>query len=100
MGLGLGLGLGLGFGFGFRLGFGLGVGLPSAARSRCLQPKMRSTHSCRCAETCSLSRAARCLHTKSYGSLAHGGSWTSCSAMPSCRVPRSSRFALRSSSAL
>ena len=37
---------------------------------------MRSIHSCKCAETCSLSRAIRCLCTKSIGVLAQGGSFT------------------------
>ena len=39
-------------------------------------PNMRSIHSCKCADTCSLSRAFRCLCTKSTGVLAQGGSFT------------------------
>ena len=40
-------------------------------------PNMRSIHSCKCADTCSLSSASRFLRTKSRGDLAQGGSTTS-----------------------
>lgn len=39
-------------------------------------PNMRSIHSCKCSETCSLSRAIRCFWMKSTGFLAQGGSLT------------------------
>lgn len=39
-------------------------------------PNMRSIHSCKCADTCSLSRAIRCLWIKSTGFSAQGGSLT------------------------
>lgn len=39
-------------------------------------PNMRSIHSCKCAETCSLSRAILCLCMKSTGFSAQGGNET------------------------
>lgn len=48
---------------------------PRTERSR-VYPNIRSIHSCKCADTCSLSRAIWCLWMKSIGLSAQGGSFT------------------------
>ena len=59
-----------------------------AACPRCLHPKIRSIHQCKCSETCSLSRAHACFSTNFLGEHAHVGSATSFTAVPSCLQPR------------